>query len=287
MVETPERSLSRAMHWLNVSYSVWYNRRHRRVGHLFQGRYGAVVVEAAAWGLKLSRYVHLNPVRMWQMGLGKDTQQASRMGVGPAPQHEEAERRVVRLREYPWSSYRAYAGLAVAPAWLNCGTVLGLIGGRAQAEQRRAYRRYVEEAARTGLPERPWEHLVGQVLLGAEEFCERIRKGLRGEAQEQPSLRALRQRPDWQQVVRAVEAVKGEQWEAFRDRHGDLARDMAMYLGRKEGGLSLKELGAKVGGLDYRTVGWAIARFGRRVAADRRLGQELERARDNIKNPET
>ena len=54
---------SSAMQWLNVSYSVWFNRRHQRVGHLFQGRFKAILVEPTSWGLGLGRYVHLNPVR--------------------------------------------------------------------------------------------------------------------------------------------------------------------------------------------------------------------------------
>src|SRR5580698_82345 len=63
ILETPEANLSRAMQWLNVSYSTWFNRRHRRSGHLFQGRFKAILVDPQEWGLILSRYVHLNPLR--------------------------------------------------------------------------------------------------------------------------------------------------------------------------------------------------------------------------------
>ena len=71
MVETREANLSRAMQWLQSSYSMGFNRRHRRVGPLFQGRFKAIVVDRAGWGLELSRYVHLNPVRTARMGLDK------------------------------------------------------------------------------------------------------------------------------------------------------------------------------------------------------------------------
>src|SRR6266498_1999484 len=70
LLELRESNLSRALQWLNVSYSVWFNRRHRRSGHLFQGRFKSVVVNREQWGLELSRYVHLNPVRVGRMGLG-------------------------------------------------------------------------------------------------------------------------------------------------------------------------------------------------------------------------
>src|SRR6266536_3633889 len=64
VVELTEANLSRAVQWLNVSYSVWFNRRHPRSGHLFQGRFKSVAVSGEEWALELSRYVHLNPVRM-------------------------------------------------------------------------------------------------------------------------------------------------------------------------------------------------------------------------------
>ena len=77
LMETPRANLSQTMQWLNVSYSVWFNRRHRRVGHLFQGRFKAILVEPEVWGLELSRYVHLNPVRLGELGLGKESRRSS------------------------------------------------------------------------------------------------------------------------------------------------------------------------------------------------------------------
>jgi REP element-mobilizing transposase RayT len=71
ILELTELNLSRAGQWLNGSYSTWFNRRHRRCGHLFQGRFKAVIVDPEEWGLALSRYVHLNPVRIRRLGLGK------------------------------------------------------------------------------------------------------------------------------------------------------------------------------------------------------------------------
>jgi hypothetical protein len=78
--------LSRAVQWLNVSYSVWFNRRHGRSGHLFQGRYKSVILDAEQWALGLSRYIHLNPVRTSRQGLNKTQQQRIRVGAGDAPE---------------------------------------------------------------------------------------------------------------------------------------------------------------------------------------------------------
>src|SRR5437879_2495785 len=78
LLEITAVNLSRSMQWLNTSYSVWFNRRHRRSGHLFQGRFKSVVVEPESWGLAVSRYLHLNPVRLRRLGLGKAEVQRSR-----------------------------------------------------------------------------------------------------------------------------------------------------------------------------------------------------------------
>jgi pyruvate-formate lyase len=63
-IETPQANLSRAIQWLNVSYSIWFNRKYQRVGPLFQGRFKAVLHEPSTQGLVINRYIHLNPVRI-------------------------------------------------------------------------------------------------------------------------------------------------------------------------------------------------------------------------------
>src|ERR1051326_530661 len=97
LLQLTETNLSRAVQWLNVSYSVWFNRRHRRSGHLLQGRFKSVLVNPEEWALALSRYIHLNPVRMGGLGLNKGQQQRIRAGVGGAP-HPELVRKRIALR---------------------------------------------------------------------------------------------------------------------------------------------------------------------------------------------
>ncbi len=139
LLDLIEANLSRAVQWLNVSYSVWFNRRHGRSGHLLQGRFKSVAVSREEWALELSRYLHLNPVRIKMLGMSKTDRQAQRVGLAPAPSAEEVRRRREVLRQYRWSSYRAYIGRVEAPGWLECATVRGSGGGR-KAEQRRRYR---------------------------------------------------------------------------------------------------------------------------------------------------
>src|SRR6266498_1838242 len=283
MVETLEANLSQGMHWLNVSYSVWFNRRHQRAGHLFQGRYQAIIVDRLGWGLEVSRYIHLNPLRVEKLGLGKGGRQRDRLGVGCAPRPAEVRERIRLLRSYRWSSYRAYVGLERVPAWLTCESVRELVGGRAGAKQREAYREHVESAVRQGLMETPWEKVTAQVLLGGAEFVERLRREVTGNAREQPGLKVLAGHPGLEEVIRVVEQLKGEQWEVFQDRDGDSGRDLVLWLGRKRCGLKLGGLAQRAGGLDYTSVNLAVKRFEKRRLREKGLKLLAEQAEEALK----
>src|SRR6267142_1824255 len=115
LVETPKANLAIGMRQLNGIYTQAFNRRHRRVGHLFQGRYKAIVVEKEAYLLELCRYVVLNPVRA---------------------------KLVTQPRAWKWSSYRATAGMEEAPPWLTVDWVLGQFG-QTRGRAHRAYQQFV------------------------------------------------------------------------------------------------------------------------------------------------
>jgi len=155
VVETPRANLSRAMGWLQVTYTVRFNRRHRRCGHLFQGRFKAHLVSAEGYGMRLVNYVHLNPVRP----RGKDK---------PIPAERAEE-----LDAYPWSSHPAYAGLARKPVWL-CVDWLRF-WGRTAAVARSSYRVAMAEAFGRTLPS-PWDELRGGLVLGTDQLWERTRR---------------------------------------------------------------------------------------------------------------
>jgi REP element-mobilizing transposase RayT len=131
LVETPEPNLGRGMQWLNVSYSVWFNRRHRRSGHLFQGRYKAVILDPLGWGLALSRYVHLNPVRLRRQGLDKQARGRDRAGVGDKPERARVQARLGGIAALPMEFLSFLcgpgAGAGMADAREDSGT-----GRRAQ-----------------------------------------------------------------------------------------------------------------------------------------------------------
>lgn len=156
LCETPRANLSAFMHKLQTAYTVYYNMRHRRVGHLMQGRFGSEPVTGNEYLLKLSRYIHLNPVFVGSM-----KQEA--LGV-----------RRDSLRQYVWSSYRGYAGLARPFVFVEEAPILAMIETSLK-RQRQAYRRFVEAGiAETDqefldlLKEAPWG-------VGDAEFQGRIR----------------------------------------------------------------------------------------------------------------
>jgi len=131
--------------------------------------------------------------------------------------------------------------------------------------------------------ESPWEKLTEQVVLGGAQFVEKIAARLRGNAREQTGLRRLQRRPKLAEVIRAVEKLKGEKWETFRDRYGDWGRDLALHLGRKVCGLKLKELGEAAGGIDYVSVSAAVRRFEKRAEKNKTMARVLQQSRELLK----
>jgi REP element-mobilizing transposase RayT len=149
LIQTPDGNLSKGMRQLNGVYTQTSNRRHGRVGHLFQGRFKAILVDSDAYLLELSRYIVLNPVRA---GMLK------------------------RVAQWPWSSYRACVGLAEAPDWLAVDGILAQFAKRRSLAQER-YAQFVAEGVNAPSP---WAQLKGQVFLGDEGFVQRMQKHLAG-----------------------------------------------------------------------------------------------------------
>ena len=119
---------------------------HRTV---FQRPFGSVPVQDGAWIYELSLYVHLNPLRIAALGLSKQERKAANMGTGPAPSRQEIDERMRRLREYRWSSYRAYAGYEQAPPWLCLDDILHRATTE-ESERTGTYRKDVRQRAAEG-----------------------------------------------------------------------------------------------------------------------------------------
>jgi hypothetical protein len=140
-------------------------------------------------------------------------------------------------------------------------------------------RAYCEKAIREGLPEAPWERLIGGVVLGSQEFAEQLCERMRTNPREQTSVRRILKAVSWEQIVEAVASVKGQSWEEFSQQHGDWGRDAALWLGRRLGRLKLKQLAEFAGGIDYAAAGTAVSRFDRRLAEDKQLQRFMAKIR--------
>ena len=286
LLETPRPNLSRSMQWLGVSYSMWFNRQHRRCGHLFQGRFKALVIEDDAGWQEVARYVHLNPVRVARLAQSKSDRAASKAGLIAKPDPEVISQRLKLLRGYPWSSYRGYAGYGRQLDWVWRTPLERLCGGTNEQERRQALRDYTEAPLRQGATESPWDRLVGGLVLGSEAFARSLRAGVRGSRREQPQLKRLEQTVTWEQIVGALERLKGQKWEEFAGRHGDWGRDAALWLGRRHSGLRLGELGRLAGHLDYAVVSQAVRRFGLRLKKEAKLRASMAKIEAQMSNVE-
>jgi putative transposase len=185
-LESREANLSKALHWLNVSYSVWFNRKYSRVGPLFQGRFKAILHKPTE-ALKISRYIHLNPVRIAALG-GHETRDVASHEITA----QLARRRVDALEQFHWSSYALLAGTRAAPSWLCTESILAFFGPGSQCELQKAFRQELREAAAIGRWETDWKAQVKYtVFLGSAEFAAQMRKLLRGDRDQQTGVRRV------------------------------------------------------------------------------------------------
>jgi hypothetical protein len=178
--KTPKPNLSKGMRQLNGVYTQRFNRLHKRVGHLFQGRFKAILVERDSYLLELCRYIVLNPVR-------------AHMVASP--------------EKYMWSSYQATFGSAPAPPGLTTDWVLSQFA-KTRAIARKRYADFVTE----GIGNRsPWSTLKGQFLLGGEKFIEQMAPFLNEQSclSEVPKKQRLLHRPSIKQLFAKIDTKAG------------------------------------------------------------------------------
>jgi len=219
LVETPRANLSRAIGWIQTTYTIRFNRRHRRSGHLFQGRFKAHVIDAEDYARQLVCYVHLNPVRP-----------RDKNAIVPP------DRRAV-LDQWRWSSHLAYLGRATPPPWL-CTDWLAFFG-RTRAQARRAYQEIMTKAF--GRPvENPWDQLRGGLALGNDDLQKKVDSLLR-EKKGQEEIKWVSRVDDSDRRMAAAKSIASRQpeptWRVWvRVRLGGERRiDAARSCGYKDG----------------------------------------------------
>jgi putative transposase len=185
LIETPRGNLSKFMHFIKTSYSLYFNARYSRVGHLFQGRFKAILIEADSYAQAVSRYIHLNPVRA---------------GLIPNPD------------DYRWSSLGEYAGLRPPLPWLRTDFILSYFGDDIKSS-RSSYLDFVRAAA-GAVQENPAKNAGPILILGSASFVEEIKAKIRPErwsGREVPAAKRLLDRPTLGEIRNAVGLALGEE----------------------------------------------------------------------------
>jgi len=208
MIETPRGNLSQIMHFLNTAYSIYLNKSQDRAGHLFQGRFKSILIEADSYAQRLSRYIHLNPV-------------------------------LAKIVEFPdqygWSSYREYIGLRKSPPWLKTDFVLGLFS-QDRLKARQHYVSFVLNTTSHDL-ESLRQEIKRSAILGCPEFVEKITSRInpdRHKDRELPVLRSLIEKPPLNRIQFESDRVLG--------RNNKYNRDAAIWIACKKARYSLKDV---------------------------------------------
>jgi REP element-mobilizing transposase RayT len=218
LVETPQGGISRGMRSVNGRYTQWFNHRHERTGHLFEGRFRSVLVQKESHLLELVRYIVLNPVRA-----------------------KLAE----RAADWRWSSYRATVGREEGPAWLERDWTLRQFAQRRPAA-REAFRQFVSQgqdaAAAVG-------RLEGRPYLGDSVFLKKVQRmiGERESGEEIPLRFRKASGSDLETIRRVVAKEWGVTPESLSRRRGGAEKKAGIYLARKLTRLGGREIGHAFG----------------------------------------
>jgi REP element-mobilizing transposase RayT len=241
-ITTPNENISRTIQWLNQNYAGYVNNRYDRTGHLFQGRFKSVLIEAESHLAALTRYIHLNPVRA---------------GLVSAP------------FEYPWSSYQCYLGLTDYE-WLNTSVTLERFGKDLE-EQRKNYQEFVEQE----IAENPLRDMVYGAILGSKAFVEKIQNKL----QKKPEDREISRFKSAQRILsmdRIVEVISKNMQITQKElkRRGskrNVLREIAIYLCYMNCNTTNKEIGTYFGGIDSTSVSEVIRRLKVKMSKSKEL----------------
>ncbi len=246
-VEVGEIPLSRCMQNMAFRYTRWINGRQKRVGHLFQGRYQAVMVERDSYLLELVRYIHLNPVRAGM---------------------------VEAAGEYPWSGHRGYLGEEVIP-WLSTDWVLGQFGRRVD-EARRRYGAFVREGVEEGYREEFHRGSEDPRVVGDEQFVQ----GVIGEKDKR--VGAV---PKLDRIVRSVCRAYGMKEAELKGpgqrRDKSEVRAVLGWLAMEYGSATLSEVGKRFN-RDVGTMSSAVRRLVDRAVDEKLLRERMEGLKSDI-----
>lgn len=248
MLKTEQANLCRFMHHAMSVFTRIYNATHERVGHVWQGRYKAIVVDSEAYGRELLRYIHLNPARV------------------PGVMERSVHERMRVVEQYAWTSHRAYTGAGQVPWPVITGELLHGFGATL-VEQRRNYVAFVRDGL--GGSADVFEDVLGKAVLGSEAFIARI-KDLVNRGRSDATAASERQRITACSLSEVVAAV----CHVYQCNEADLlrrypptpckeARCVLLWAASQycRAGTSLAQLGRQLGGISSSAFNRARARL--------------------------
>ncbi len=258
LIETPEPNLSASMRHINGIYTQLYNKRHKTVGHVFQGRYKAIVVDRDEYYLSLVRYVHRNPL---------------------------CTKRPVPLQEFKYSGHMAILDKNWADKWkkwYDRDIVLKEFGKK-EITAVKNYLAYVhEEKGKSN----PFENLVGGYALGGRKFADWLWENFIDEdekdASEVSGIQALRPKTEPKKILSVIEKVsKVRAADIFVDgrfqKSSGRMRGLALYIMNKHTSMTQKEIGEQCGGLSSKAVSQTVRRFAQLLQDKRDLQKIYKR----------
>lgn len=266
LLMTPEGNLADFMRHFNVSYTSVFNRRHERVGHLYQGRYKAFLVDADSYLLELSRYIHLNPVR------GKTFSDKSQKEKWDA------------LRSFEHSSLSGYFSVKMRDAFVDYGPVLAYMGGD-DRKGRIRYRQFVRSGI-SGNLKSPLRLGIGHGIVGESEFVDRIKGRFfkrTGTEREQPALRELGKAHEPENLIRHFLKLTGkERVEICRRGKRSIERAMLMEFLYRFCRLTQPEIGRLLGDIDYSGVSQARKRLHAKLRKEPQTRKKFEKLKEQL-----
>lgn len=250
LIETPGANLNKIMHYINGSYTTYLNIRRNRSGHLFQGRYKAIVVDKDSYLMELSRYIHLNPVR------AKITE---------------------KPEDYPYSSYKAYISGGKEDI-ISEDFILSMLS-KERGEARRKYKKFTENAIETEI-EDPIKKVYGGMILGGQEFIKETLKRLKRNYMQKEEIshrKALKSITGIGDILKtACEHFKISKEDVLKDKRADI-RKIAIYLMKEHTGAKNKQIGELMGNISYSAVVKTYQRFRKKIEKDKGLRRRIDK----------
>jgi REP element-mobilizing transposase RayT len=257
LLKTVYPNLSKAMQWLGTTYTRRFNLRNNRSGHLFQGRFKSILIENDAYLLRLSCYIHRNPLRAGM---------------------------VQRLADYPWSSYRYYAYKRKPPAWLATEPILAQLHA---ADKYRAYGMKVQQYSNE--KNSIWEDIKHGLIYGSQNFVDQIRSRYLSDSQQAELPQHNRMLGDIrpEAILQQSSLILNCDLETIKQSRRVLEtekdnRDMMIYYLWENGGITNEQIG-DLFGLTYSSISRRVREFSERCKKDKSLKRNYDWLKSQIK----